>query len=104
MNPKEFQNNEFEDLNTRIVKAEKKNNHQNKMFYDTKSKEYNKGSNIIIQFSGTIILFTFFGYILDTYFVTLPIFFLIFIAIGFIISVYNVWRETSKKLKEIKND
>ena len=104
METKDIQNNEFNNLDKRILKAKKKNVENKKMLTDTKSKEYSKGMNIIIQFTGTILLFTFIGYSVDIYFNLLPIFLLLFVCTGIFISIYNIWRITNKNYEEFKND
>jgi len=104
MEHKGIQDNDIKNLDKRILNAEKKTVQNKKMLTDTKSKEYSKGMNIIIQFAGTILLFTFIGYSLDIYFNLLPIFLLVFVSAGFFISIYNIWRLTNKNFEEFKND
>ena len=51
MELKDIQDNDFKNLDKRILNAEKKTVKNKKMLTDTKSKEYSKGMNIIIQFA-----------------------------------------------------
>ena len=104
MNPKEVNTKDFENLDNRINNAEKTIRNKKHMSSNVESSEYSKGISIIIQLTGTVFIFTLVGYLIDIYFNSLPICLLIFVAIGFFISIYNVWRDTNKNFEDIEND
>ena len=104
MKPKDVNSEDFKNLDKRIDKAEKIIKNQKHMSSNVETREYSKGINIIIQLAGTVFIFTLAGYFIDIYFDSLPICLIIFVAIGFFVSIYNVWRETNKNFENIKND